>query len=140
VNGDGRRSRGPRILSLILRNLVTKPATIQYPYQPTPVEPDFRGRHYADLTKCTGCTLCKIECPADAIEMKPIPEGYEVPKINPRRIYPEVNYFRCVYCYRCVTVCPFDAYIVTSEYRLASDKLISSTELSLITLRKTSGG
>ena len=134
-----RKSGRPKLLSLILKNFVTGPATIQYPYEPTPIEPDARGRHYADLTKCTGCTLCKIECPADAIEMKPIPGDYEVPKINPRKIYPEINYFRCVYCYRCVTVCPVQAYVTTSEYRLASEKLITSTDLSLSTLQKIGG-
>lgn len=126
----------PAILGLILRNLLSKPATIQYPKESTPIEPDFRGRHYADLNKCTGCSLCKIDCPADAIEMNPIPPEYAVPKINPRRIFPEVNYFRCVYCYRCVTICPVNAYVVTNEFRLASDKLISSRDLSLNTLSK----
>ncbi|MET1160384.1 MAG: 4Fe-4S binding protein [Thermoprotei archaeon] len=134
-----RRGGKPSILGLILKNFITGPATIQYPFEPTPIEEDARGRHYADLTKCTGCSLCKLECPADAIEMKPIPEGYEAPKINPRKIYPVVNYFRCVYCYRCVTVCPVYAYKTTSEYRLASENPIDSSELSLSTLKKSSG-
>ncbi len=135
------RKRGgrPKLLSLILKNFATGPATIQYPFEPTPIEPDARGRHYADLSKCTGCSLCKIECPADAIEMKPIPEEYEVPKKNPRRLYPEINYFRCVFCYRCVTVCPVQAYVTTSEYRLASEELITSRELSFSTLKKKEG-
>jgi len=130
------KSGKPKILSLILKNLVSKPATIQYPYEPTPIESDARGRHYADLNKCTGCSLCALECPADAIAMKPIPEGYVVPKINPKKIYPLINYFRCVYCYRCITVCPVNAYISTNEYRLASDKPIDSSELSLSTLKR----
>ncbi|OYT38468.1 MAG: NADH-quinone oxidoreductase subunit I [Desulfurococcales archaeon ex4484_58] len=140
----------PKILKLILKNFVSKPATLHYPlkeyrvikfpYEHTLIEEDARGRHYADLTKCTGCSLCKLDCPADAIEMIPIPEGYEAPKINPRKIYPVVNYFRCVFCYRCVTICPVNAYITTSEYRLASPESIDSSQLSLSTLKKASGG
>ncbi len=132
ARGKGR----PKILKLILKNLLSKPATIQYPFEPTPIEEDARGRHYADLSKCTGCSLCALDCPADAIEMKPIPEGYVVPKINPRKLFPVINYFRCVYCYRCVSVCPVQAYTTSSEYRLASDKYIYSTDLSLSTLSR----
>lgn len=131
-----RKSRGPRLLSLVLRNFFGKPATVQYPYQRTSVESDFRGRHYADLNKCTGCSLCKLECPADAIEMVSIPSEYAAPKINPRRVYPVVNYFRCVYCYRCVTACPVNAYVTTNDYRLVSKEPIDSSQFSLSTLAR----
>ncbi|WP_042667173.1 4Fe-4S binding protein [Desulfurococcus amylolyticus] len=130
----------PKILDLVLKNLASKPATIQYPKEPTPVEPDYRGRHYADLGKCTGCSLCSIECPADAIKMTPIPSGYDVPKSNPRKIYPLIDYGKCVYCYRCITVCPFNAYISTNEYRLADTTMHNSSELSLSTLKKSGPG
>ncbi|ADV65119.1 4Fe-4S binding protein [Desulfurococcus mucosus] len=126
----------PKILGLAVSNLASKPATIEYPKEPTPVEEDFRGRHYADLSKCTGCSLCSIECPADAIKMTPIPEGYDVPKSNPRRIYPLIDYGKCVYCYRCISVCPFNAYIHTNEYRLADHVISDSSGLSLSTLGK----
>ncbi|QOR93919.1 4Fe-4S binding protein [Thermosphaera chiliense] len=128
--------RKPKLLKLALENLVSKPATIQYPYEQTVIEKDFRGRHYADLSKCTGCSLCSIECPADTIKMTPIPPDYEVPKSNPRRLYPLINYGRCVFCYRCITVCPFNAYVSTSEHRLADTAKNDSSELSLSTLKK----
>ncbi len=129
----------PKILDLILRNLFSKPATIEYPKKETIIEPDARGRHYADLNRCIGCSLCSIECPADAIKMTPIPPEYEAPKRNPRKIYPVINYLRCVYCYRCITVCPTNAYVSTNEYRLATTETIYSKMLSLSTLPKKTG-
>lgn len=98
-----------------------------------------RARHYADLTKCIGCSLCAIECPADAIKMTPIPPEYEAPKKNPRKIYPVIDYFRCVFCYRCVTVCPVYAFITTNDFHLASDRRIYSSEYSISTLKRKEG-
>ncbi len=129
-----------KILSLILRNLISKPATIQYPREKPWVEPDFRGRQYSDLQKCIGCGLCRIECPADAIVMKKIPDEYEVPKKNARRLFPVIDYMKCVYCYRCVTVCPVRAFTTTNYFELADTQHTTSEELSLSTLTKKAGG
>lgn len=128
--------RRPKLLELALKNLLSKPVTVQYPREKTVVEPDYRGVQYADLLKCTGCSLCALECPADAIAMTPIPLGYEVPKTNIRRIYPLVDYGRCVYCYRCVRICPFNAYIVTNRFEIAGISKPNSSELSLGTLKR----
>ncbi len=128
--------RRPKLVELVLRNLLRKPATIQYPREKTPIEEDSRGVQYADLTKCTGCTLCALECPADAIKMVPIPQGYEIPAKNPKRIYPLIDYLKCVFCYRCVKVCPVNAYIITSKYDIAVPVQINSEEYSLSTVKK----
>lgn len=126
----------PKLIELALKNMLNKPATVQYPRERTVVEPDFRGVQYADLTKCTGCSLCAIECPADAIAMTPIPQGYEVPKTNVRKMYPRINYGKCVYCYRCVKVCPTNAYIISNRFEIAGPALLESTDLSLSTLKR----
>ncbi len=126
----------PKLLEQVLKSLVSKPATVQFPREKTEVEPDFRGLQYADLTKCTGCSLCSIECPADAIKMTSIPQEYEAPKTNPRRLYPLINYGKCVYCYRCVKVCPTNAYIVSNKFDLAGFTRLTSEQFSLSTLKK----
>ncbi len=130
--------RRPRLLGLALRNLFAKPATVQFPREKTAIEEDSRGVQFADLKKCTGCSLCALECPADAIKMVPIPQGYEVPSINPRKVYPLIDYSKCVYCYRCVKICPFNAYITTSKFDIAGGTKPDSAEYSLSTLKKVS--
>ena len=127
------------VLKEVIKNLFSKPATIEYPKEKTIIEPDARGRHYADLQKCIGCSLCMIECPTKAITMEKIPEGYEKPKKNPKGMYPVINYLKCIFCYRCVTMCPTLAYVTTPEYRLATEKPIFSRELSLKTLKGGEG-
>ncbi len=129
-----------KLLGLSLRNFLKGPATVEYPRVPAPVEPDYRGRHYADLRKCTGCSVCAIECPANAIEMVEVPSGYEVPASNRRRVYPLIDYGKCVFCYRCVAVCPFSAYVVSNEYKLAGPEKPDSGPLSLDTLSRVGGG
>jgi len=110
----------------ILKNVFKKPVTIEYPKVETPIEKDSRGLQYANLNKCTGCSLCAIECPSNAIEMRKLPENIKL-KHNPRGLYPVINYPSCIFCYRCITICPVNAFVTTSEYRLATeiDKLFS---------------
>ncbi len=129
----------PGVVKEALKSIFTRPATIQYPKERTPVEPDARGRHYADLRRCIGCSLCMIECPTNAIKMERIPEGYSRPKKNPKAVYPVINYLQCIFCYRCVSVCPTSAYVTTSEYRLASEGPTYSRVLSLKTLEEGEG-
>lgn len=79
--------------------------TLRYPEQNQVLPPDYRGQHYLEMEKCTGCRICEMSCPPRAIVMvqrEPHPR-------NKRGIYPLINYNYCIYCGYCVIHCPFGA-------------------------------
>ncbi len=120
------------LLGEVLRNIVRRPSTLKYPrVRELTVAPGSRGRHYADLAKCTGCTLCAIDCPANAIVMEKLPQPL---KHNPRGVFPVVDYGKCVFCYQCVFVCPVKAYVSTEVFEMADYSTSSSRDFSLGTL------
>ena len=121
------------VLSEALRNLIRRPSTIKYPVaRELTVAPGSRGRHYADLMKCIGCSLCAIDCPANAIAMEKLPQPL---KHNPRSQYPVVDYGKCVFCYQCVFVCPVKAYSTSEIFEMADYGVYTSRDLSLATIR-----
>lgn len=51
-----------------------------------------------DLDQCSGCSLCVVSCPVQAIEQR-----YDK---NAAFWYPQVDETKCVKCQKCVSVCP----------------------------------
>ena len=69
-----------------------------------PYVPMFNRRGAVEVIEanCTGCRLCSIDCPYNAIEMIETPQ-------RKRKLLAVINAARCAQCGICVGACPFEA-------------------------------
>jgi ech hydrogenase subunit F len=86
-----------------LGNLVSKPATVKYPFEPTYKPDDYRGLivHNPDL--CIWCRRCEMACPPGSIIFSQTMDG--------KQTY-HYNRALCIYCGECVRSCPKDGAII----------------------------
>ncbi len=85
-------------LGEISRSLFKKPATELYPFEKHPAPTRLRGRLLWEREKCTGCGLCIMDCPADAIEL------FTLDKAARRYVF-RYHVDRCTYCAQCTKSC-----------------------------------
>lgn len=87
-------------------------ATINYPFEKTPLSPRFRGEHALRRypngeERCIACKLCEAVCPALAItiEAEPREDG------SRRTTRYDIDMTKCIYCGLCQEACPVDAIV-----------------------------
>ena len=96
----------PEMLREILKNLISKPATVNYPFiKPEPL-PATRGALTWDMNKCDECQDCERVCPSMAIKV--LPEEKKV----------EYQPFKCLFCFLCIDNCMQQA--ITNSTTLAA--------------------
>jgi NADH-quinone oxidoreductase subunit I len=115
-------------MSITLRHLFKKKATINYPEQTRPFSPVFRGlqilnRDEEGRENCTACGLCAVACPAEAITMEAAERKPEEEHLYREEKYAakyEINMLRCIFCGLCEEACPKDAIYLSETFAPAN--------------------
>lgn len=92
------------MLSSSLRNLLRRPFTTKYPYEPVELPKGNRGRILYDMSKCIFCRKCERSCPTSAITTNKDAKTQTVIR------------HRCIACNTCVEVCPTQTISMSEEY------------------------
>jgi formate hydrogenlyase subunit 6/NADH:ubiquinone oxidoreductase subunit I len=80
----------------VLKNLITKYSTRNYPVVVREPFENARGELYNEIEKCIMCRACSLKCPSQCIT------------VDPKKGVWECDPFACVYCGICVEVCPVE--------------------------------
>ena len=101
------------MLNTVLRNLVNKPATRNYPFVPSHTFPKMRGKLSIHAEKCNFCRLCQIRCPVQCIHS------------DPKQAVWSYDPFECVNCGICMEVCPSDCLFMDNKPNTPSPRKFS---------------
>ena len=111
-----------RGLWVTLKYMFKKKATINYPFEKSPLSPRFRGEHAlrrypSGEERCIACKLCEAICPAQAISIEA-----EVRADGSRRTTRyDIDMTKCIYCGMCEEACPVDAIVEGPNYEFATE-------------------
>jgi formate hydrogenlyase subunit 6/NADH:ubiquinone oxidoreductase subunit I len=110
------RRRPGSIIRATIQNLMTKPATIEYPTASSKpqVEKHYRGRLVYHPESCIGCRLCMMDCPTGALSV--VNEGTR----EARKMRATLDVSRCIFCCQCVDSCRHGCLSYTQDIDLAA--------------------
>jgi ech hydrogenase subunit F len=87
-----------------LKTVMSKPATILYPFQPAKKTELSRGHVVFDGSKCISCSICMRKCPSQAIVLDKVAKTWQIDR------------FRCIVCNSCVDTCPSKCLSMDTQY------------------------
>lgn len=94
----------------VLKNLIHKPVTENYPQAEREYPERTRGKVSIDISQCVFCTLCAKQCPTGAITVDRAAQTWT---IDP---------FGCIQCRYCVDHCPRKCLSMEQHYTSPSEE------------------
>lgn len=92
----------------VVGSLFKKPVTERYPMTRQDPPERFRGCLDWSPEKCTGCGICVMDCPANAIEMIVIDK-------KEKRFVLQYHIDRCTFCAQCIHSCNHGCIIMRAD-------------------------
>jgi formate hydrogenlyase subunit 6/NADH:ubiquinone oxidoreductase subunit I len=92
----------------VMTSFFKEPVTERYPFVRSPAPVRLRGQLIWDRENCTGCGLCNMDCPAQAIEMIVIDK-------KAKRFVMRYQVDRCTFCAQCVHSCNKDCLEMSND-------------------------
>lgn len=110
-------------MSITLKHLFKKSATVKYPEVKREFAEIYRGQHVlkrdeAGAERCTACGLCAVACPAEAITMEAAERKKGEENLYREEKYAatyDINMLRCIFCGLCEEACPKEAIFLTDR-------------------------
>lgn len=101
--------------SIALKNLFSKPATSNYPFEPATYPERSRGHIEIDIDDCIMCGMCQRKCPSGAITVDRASKTWSIERMG------------CVQCENCVAGCPKKCLHIVPGYTAPSaEKTVDS--------------
>jgi ech hydrogenase subunit F len=92
------------IAKVVLRSVLSRPATRLYPFEKRTSYKNTRGSISIEIDKCIFCGICQKKCPTDAIIVTKVSKDWQI------------NRLRCIACSACVEACPKKCLIMENMY------------------------
>lgn len=104
-----------------LKNLFSKPATSNYPFEPAVYPERSRGHIEIDIDDCIMCGMCQRKCPSGAITVDRKTKTWSIERMG------------CVQCENCVSGCPKKCLHIEPGYTAPSSEKTVDTYSQPIT-------